>query len=51
MAKQLRRFFKEFKQAAVQMARGVDLSISQVAKDLGLHTNVLSRWYRELELG
>lgn len=39
----------EFKQEAVQMVRGADLSISQVAKDLGLHTNVLSRWCREQE--
>ncbi len=31
------------------MVRGADLSISQVAKDLGLHTNVLSRWCREQE--
>ena len=47
MATQRRRFPKEFKQEAVQMAKGVDLSISQVARDLGLHTNVLSRWCRE----
>ena len=46
MAKR-RRFSKEFKQEAVQMATGADLSISQVAKDLGIHTNVLSRWCRE----
>lgn len=49
MATQRRRFSKEFKQEAVQMARGADLSISQVAKDLGIHTNVLSRWCREQE--
>lgn len=49
MAQQRRRFSKEFKQEAVQMARGADLSISQVAKDLGIHTNVLSRWCREQE--
>ena len=49
MATQRRRFSQEFKQEAVQMARGADLSISQVAKDLGLHTNVLSRWCREQE--
>lgn len=49
MAQQRRRFFNEFKQEAVQMARGADLSISQVAKDLGLHMNMLSRWCREQE--
>jgi transposase-like protein len=40
MATLRRRFSKEFKQEAVQMARGADLSISHVAKDLGIHTNV-----------
>ncbi|GJL65123.1 MAG: transposase [Nitrospirales bacterium] len=29
------------------MATGADLTIGQVAADLGLHTNVLSRWCRE----
>ena len=42
-----RRFSKEFKQEAVQMATGASLSITQVAADWGLHTNVLSRWCRE----
>ena len=42
-----RRFSKEFKQEAVQMATGADLSITQVAKDLGIHANMLSRWCRE----
>ncbi|MDR4485794.1 MAG: transposase [Nitrospirales bacterium] len=42
-----RRFSKEFKREAVQMTRGADMSITQVAADLGLHANVLSRWCRE----
>ncbi len=46
MAKR-RRFSKEFKYEAVQMATEARLSIKQVATDLGLHTNVLSRWCRE----
>lgn len=46
MAKR-RSFSKEFKHEAVQMATGANLSITQVAADLGLHTNVLSRWCRE----
>lgn len=44
-----RRFSKEFKREAVQMIRGADMSITQVAADLGLHSNVLSRWCREQE--
>ncbi|MCA9421702.1 MAG: transposase, partial [Nitrospira sp.] len=47
MAKLRRRFSKEFKQEVVQMARGVDLSLSHVAKDFGIHATVLSRWCRE----
>ena len=46
MAKR-RSFSKEFKHEAVQMATGANLSVTQVAADLGLHTNVLSRWCRE----
>ena len=42
-----RRFSKKFKHEAVQMATGANLSITQVATDLGIHTNVLSRWCRE----
>ncbi len=39
-----RRFSKEFKHEAVQMATGANFSIAQVAADLGIHTIVLSRW-------
>lgn len=44
-----RRFTKEFKREAVQMVRGADRSIQQVASDLGIHANALSRWCREQE--
>ena len=44
-----RRFSKEFKREAVQLTRGADVSLKQVATDLGLHSNVLSRWCREQE--
>ena len=44
---QRRKFSKEFKREAVQMTMGADLSIKQVAADLGIHANVLSRWCRE----
>ena len=49
MAKQQRRFSQALKQEAVPMTRGADLSISHVAKDLGIHTTVFSRWRREQE--
>ena len=47
MAKR-RKFSKEFKQEAVELTRDPDVSISQVAHDLGIHSNLLGRWRREL---
>lgn len=44
-----KRYSKEFKREAVQMTKDTDLSIRQVAADLGLHPTVLSRWCREQE--
>jgi transposase len=46
---QRRRFLKEFKHEAAQMAMGADLSLTQAAKDLGIHANMLRRWFREQE--
>lgn len=42
-----KRYSKEFKREAVQMMKGTDLSLRQVAAELGLHPTVLSRWCRE----
>ncbi len=47
--RQRRKFTKEFKHEAVQMAKGADRSLQQVADDLGIHANVLGRWCREQE--
>lgn len=44
---QRRKFSTEFKQEAVQMATGANPSIKQVATDLGINANVLSRWCQE----
>ena len=44
---QRRSVSKAFKHETVQMATGANLSFTQVAADLGLPTNVLSRWCRE----
>ena len=43
-------FTEEFKRDAVKLARERG-SISQVARDLGVHESVLSRWKRQLEKG
>jgi transposase len=44
-----RRFSTEYKQQAVDLARSGNKSISQVARDLGIDPNMLSRWCREME--
>jgi transposase len=44
-----RRYTQEFKREAVQMSRAEGVSSRQVARELGIHPHVLSRWRRELE--
>jgi len=43
-----RKFSREFKVEAVRMAQDGNRSINQVARDLGIHSNVLGRWKRQL---
>ena len=42
-----RKYSQEFKHEAVQMARSSEASMSQVARDLGIGPNLLTRWCRE----
>lgn len=44
-----RRFSAEYKQEAVELARSSNKTASQIARDLGIDPNMLSRWCRELE--
>ena len=44
-----RRFNAEFKQGAVVQACQPGISCAQVARELGIGPNVLSRWKREAE--
>lgn len=46
MAKR-RKFSAEYKREAVGLVQSSDKPISQVARDLGLNPNILSRWCRE----
>ena len=43
-----RRFTAEFKREAVGLTAPPDVSVAQVARDLGIGANLLSRWRREL---
>lgn len=46
---QRRKFSEEFKREAVGLTRQPSSKISQVAQDLGVNANLLSRWRRELD--
>lgn len=46
---QRRKFSEEFKREAVGFQ--TDANISQIAQDLGIGSNLLWRWRRELESG
>jgi transposase len=43
-----RKFSAEYKREAVELAKAGEKPISQVAQDLGINANVLTRWCREL---
>ena len=43
-----RKYTREFKQEAVQLVRSTDVPASQIARDLGLDPNMLSRWCGEM---
>jgi len=44
-----RKFSPEFKRGAVEQAGQPGVTIAQVARELGLSANLLSRWKREIE--
>ncbi len=44
-----RKFSAEFKREAVGLVKSSEKPTSQVAQDLGINVNVLSRWCREVE--
>jgi transposase len=44
-----RRFTREFKLAAVRLVRDQGVSVSQAARDLDIHENVLRKWVKAYE--
>ena len=44
-----RTFSQEFKQGAVEQARQSGVSCAQVARELGVRPNLLTRWKREAD--
>ena len=44
-----RKYSPEFKRGAVEQVRQPDVSCAQVARELGISANLLSRWKREAE--
>ena len=44
-----RKYSPEFKREAVEMARQSGMSSAQVARELGLGANLLTRWKREAD--
>jgi transposase len=44
-----RKYSAEYKREAVELARSSEVSISQVARELGINSNMLGRWCREQE--
>jgi len=43
-----RRYTREFKEQAVKLAARGDQSIAQIARNLGIHPNVLYHWIKQV---
>ena len=46
---QRRKYSEEFKREAVALANQADVTLSQVARELGINGHMLGRWRRALE--
>lgn len=42
-----KKYTREYKQEAVSLVRSSDVPVSQIARELGLSPNILTRWCRE----
>ena len=50
MKRKRRKHSKEFKEETVKLVTEQGYQVSEAARNLGLHPNVLGRWKRELEV-
>jgi len=48
MGTKRRRYDKEFKTEAVRLATRSDRKVTEVARDLGIHPNLIYRWKERL---
>ena len=48
MIRSRRTFTREFKEEAVRLAEGSDRSAAEIARELGIHPNLVYRWRKEL---
>lgn len=51
MARTRKKFSEEYKHEAVALVNSSSKSASQIARDLGIEPNMLTRWCREAEAG
>jgi transposase len=48
MVKSRRTFTRDFKEEAVRLAEGSERTAAEIARDLGIHPNLIYRWRKEL---
>jgi len=51
MVQKRRKYDPEFKREAVRLAEGSEKSASEVARDLGVHPNLIYKWRKALHEG
>jgi transposase len=47
MVKQRQKFDKQFKMDTVRMIEESDRSVAEIAREMGIHSNVLYRWHHQ----
>ena len=50
MVRNRRSYTREFKVEAVRLAHESEKSVSQIARELGIHPTLLGRWVKQLEV-